>query len=57
VDVLQWVPLITALGVGSVVGTWFGASRARREARSGVLKAIKGRLSNGTKLVVFVTFV
>jgi hypothetical protein len=40
VDVLQWVQLLTALGVGSVIGTWFGASRARREVRSATLKAI-----------------
>jgi hypothetical protein len=39
-DVLQWVPLLGALGIGSVIGNWFGAGYARREVRSGVLKAI-----------------
>jgi hypothetical protein len=40
---VQWIPLGSAvggLGVGSAIGTWFGAGRARREVRSDVLKAL-----------------
>ncbi|HEY0227316.1 MAG TPA: hypothetical protein VGC05_13195, partial [Mycobacterium sp.] len=39
-DVLQWVPLLGALGVGSVIGNYIGAGSARREVRSGVLKSM-----------------
>lgn len=37
VDILQWAPLLGALGVGSVIGTWFAGSSARRETRSAIL--------------------
>lgn len=37
---LHWVPVASALGAGSVIGGWYGSSRARREARSGILTAI-----------------
>lgn len=39
-DFLEWVPLLGALGIGSVIGNYVGAGRTRREVRSGVLKAI-----------------
>jgi hypothetical protein len=37
---LEWVPLVGALGIGSVIGNWVGGGRARREVRSGILKAL-----------------
>jgi hypothetical protein len=40
VDFLQWVPLLGALGIGSVVGNYVGAGRARREVRSAMFKTI-----------------
>lgn len=40
VDFVQWIPLVAALGVGSVLGNWIGQSRARREVRSAALKAL-----------------
>lgn len=39
-DFLQWVPLVGALGIGSVIGNYIGAGKARREVRSAVLKAL-----------------
>ncbi|WP_144418324.1 hypothetical protein [Mycobacterium sp. EPa45] len=39
-DFVQWIPLISALGVGGAIGGWVGASRQRREVRGGVLNAI-----------------
>jgi hypothetical protein len=40
VNFVQWVPLVAALGVGSVIGNYVGAGKARREVRSAVLKAL-----------------
>lgn len=39
-DFLQWVPLLGALGVSGLIVGWAGAGKARREVRSGVLKAL-----------------
>ncbi|GAB5902528.1 hypothetical protein [Mycobacteroides chelonae] len=39
-DFLQWVPLLGALGLGSVIGNYVGAGKARREVRSAVLTAL-----------------
>ncbi|BBX25715.1 hypothetical protein [Mycolicibacterium alvei] len=39
-DPLELVPLLGALGAGSVIGNWFGGGRSRREVRSGILRAI-----------------
>jgi hypothetical protein len=40
VDFLQWVPLLSALGVGGAIVGWVGAGKVRRELRSAVLNAI-----------------
>ncbi|QZH65024.1 hypothetical protein [Mycolicibacterium farcinogenes] len=40
-DLVQWLPLVGGLGVGSVIGNYIGAGRARREVRGAVLKAIE----------------
>lgn len=40
VDLLPYVPLLGALGVGSVIGNWFGGGRSRREMRAAVLNAL-----------------
>ena len=39
-DFLQWVPLLSVLGVGGAIVGWVGAGKARRELRSAVLNAI-----------------
>jgi hypothetical protein len=61
VDVLQWVPLLGALGVGSVIGNYVGTGRARREVRSGVLKSITAteskRWAGSSEYTDFVTAV
>jgi hypothetical protein len=41
VDLVQWLPLVGGLGVGSVIGNYVGGGRARREVRGAVLKAIE----------------
>ena len=38
--VVEFAPLLGALGAGSVIGTWLGGGRSRREMRSAVLNAI-----------------
>jgi hypothetical protein len=40
VYLLQWVPLLGALGIGSLIGNYVGAGKARREVRSAVLSAL-----------------
>jgi hypothetical protein len=58
-DILQWVPLLGALGIGSVIGNWFGAGRARREVRSEVLRALAAaetkRWAGSAEYIEFVT--
>ena len=39
-DLIQWIPLAGALGVGSLIGNYVGGGKARREVRSGVLRAL-----------------
>ncbi|BBC66877.1 hypothetical protein MMRN_37730 [Mycobacterium marinum] len=39
-DILQWVPLLGAAGIGSVITSYVGAGKARREVRSAVLEAL-----------------
>ncbi|CKH13588.1 hypothetical protein PXH78_26895 [Mycolicibacterium smegmatis] len=40
-NLLQYAPLLGALGVASLIGNWFGGGRSRREVRSAVLKALR----------------
>lgn len=58
-DVLQWVPLLTALGISGLIVGWAGAGKARREVRSGVLKALaateSSRWANGVNYREFNT--
>jgi hypothetical protein len=37
---LVWVPLLGALGVGSVIGNYVGGGRSRREVRSAIFKTV-----------------
>lgn len=39
-DLATFLSILTALGAGSVIGTWYGAGQTRREVRSAILKAI-----------------
>ncbi|OBG87857.1 hypothetical protein A5699_18470 [Mycobacterium sp. E802] len=40
-NLVQWLPLVGGLGIGSVIGNYIGGGRARREVRGAVLKAIE----------------